>query len=157
MASAELPWHSPGPLTIRRANEADLEVLRPLARTSHRSTRFYFDGGFPVDRCDELYARWIERALAEPERELLVAEVDGAPAGYHALRLPGADPARADLIALDPAHRGRGIGRALLLSTLRLLRDHGASEREDGDAGPQRGPGAWTRARGLRLGAGRYL
>ena len=102
----ELPWHSPGPLTVRRANEADLEVLRPLARTSHRSTRFYFDGGFPVDRCDELYARWIERALAEPERELLVAEVDGAPVGYQAVRLPGANPARADLIALDPDTAG---------------------------------------------------
>ena len=122
----DLPWHSPGPVSVREASEQDLDVLRPIARTSHRSTRFYFDGRFPAERCDELYVSWIERALADPGRELLVAEVDGEPAGYQALRRPGHEPARADLIALDPAHRGRGLGRALLLSSLRRMREQGA-------------------------------
>lgn len=132
----ERPWHSPGgdevrrdspgTIEVRRASEHDLEALRPLARSSHRTTRFYFDGRFAADRCDELYVRWIERAVADRGRELLVMVADGEPVGYQALRLPGPEPARLELIALDPVRRGRGLGRALLLSALRLLRDRGA-------------------------------
>lgn len=120
------PWHSPGPIAVRQARAEDLEALAPIAASAHTTTRFYFDGGFPAERCDALYVRWIERAHEDPGRELLVAELDGAPIGYHALALPSAEPARADLIGLDPGHRGRGLGAALLLSSLRLLRERGA-------------------------------
>lgn len=120
------PWHSPGTLSVRRAEDRDLPGLARIAAASHRTTRFYFDGNFPAERCDALYVRWVERAFADPEHELLVAELEGEAVGYHALRLPGPEPARADLIAIDPRHRGRGLGAELLRSSLRLLRDLGA-------------------------------
>ncbi len=120
------PWHSPGPLRVRLGAAEDLRTLRPLAARSHRSTRFYFDGRFPRDRCDALYERWIERALAGRDRELLVADLEGAPIGYQAITLPEGGTGRVDLIAVSPEHRARGLGRALLLSALRRLRALGA-------------------------------
>lgn len=120
------PWHSAGAIAVRRAEPADLEALAPIAARAHLSTRFYFDGGFPRERCDALYVSWLERALADPSRELLAAERDGKAIGYHALGLPDSGQGRADLIGLDPAHRGRGLGEALLTSSLLLLRELGA-------------------------------
>ena len=120
------PWHSPGPISVRLASADDLPALRPIAASSHRASRFYFDGGFGEDRCDKLYVAWIERALREPEFELLVAELDGQPIGYHAIRLPGVDPGRLDLVALHPAHRGNGLSEHLLCSSLRRLKKSGA-------------------------------
>src|ERR1700751_124213 len=40
---------------IRRATEADIGALKAIARESHRDTRFYYDGNFSVQRCDEFY------------------------------------------------------------------------------------------------------
>jgi GNAT superfamily N-acetyltransferase len=120
------PWHSPGPISVRTAKSEDLPALESLATSSHRHTRFYFDGGFPLERCGLLYVRWIERAQREAGHELLIAEQDGKTIGYHAIRMPGPEPGRLDLIALEPSARGRGLGRALLRSSLRRLRDQGA-------------------------------
>ncbi|WBB66159.1 GNAT family N-acetyltransferase [Micromonospora sp. WMMD812] len=56
-----------------------------------------------------------------------LARLDGVPAGYLALDLPqldNTDNATADLI-VHPAHRRRGVGRALHQHCLRLLREHG--------------------------------
>ncbi|MER5335025.1 GNAT family N-acetyltransferase [Micromonospora sp. NPDC002717] len=56
-----------------------------------------------------------------------LARLDGVPAGYLALDLPQLDNtenATADLI-VDPAHRRRGVGRALHEHAVRLLRERG--------------------------------
>src|SRR5262245_9969910 len=82
------PGRSPGPLRLRPAKTEDLVALRPLAAGSHRGTRFYFDGTFPRDRCDALYVSWIERAIEDEARELIVAEVDGRAIGYQAMLRP---------------------------------------------------------------------
>jgi ribosomal protein S18 acetylase RimI-like enzyme len=119
-------WHSPGPLRVRPGSARDLGQLIPLAARSHRHSRFYFDGRFPEERCGALYARWIERAVNDPARELLVAEIDDSPVGYQALGLPEQGRGRLDLIALKPEYRGRGLGRAVLLAALRRLRGLGA-------------------------------
>lgn len=119
-------WHSPGPCSVRLASEDDLPALRPLAASSHHDSRFYFDGCFAEDRCDELYVKWIERALRDPGFELLVPVLEERPIGYQAIRLPGVEGGRLDLVALDPRHQGRGLARHLLVSALRRLAELGA-------------------------------
>lgn len=61
---------------------------------------------------------------------LLVARIDGTPAGFHWTKRHG--PATQEepigevyVIAVDPAHEGRGIGRALLAAGLQHLRKEG--------------------------------
>lgn len=99
------------PATIREAQEEDREPLKRLARAAHTDTRFFFDPRFERRRAAELYARWIERGLDDPRRHVLVAELDQGPVGYVVV---AEEPRAIDLIAVDPAARGQGIGAALV-------------------------------------------
>ena len=63
----QLPTGGPETM-VREAVEEDLDYLRPLAGRSHRTSRFYFDGRFPQERCDALYPAWVERGFRDPDR-----------------------------------------------------------------------------------------
>lgn len=126
---ADLPFEGPDGMDVDEATEAEVGYLRALAAESHRGTRFYFDGGFPVERSAALYEAWIERGFRDPERNIRVAALDGKPAGYQVVGPPAADGTRRlELLAIDPHHRGRGIAPALVLSAMRLLESEGKAK-----------------------------
>ena len=116
-------------MEFREAAEADLGHLREIASVSHRGSRFYFDAGFPDARCATLYEAWIDRGFADPDRNLWVATLEGMPAGYQVVGPAAPDGIRRlELLAVDPNRHGRGIGAALILSTMGTLRSEGAGE-----------------------------
>jgi RimJ/RimL family protein N-acetyltransferase len=124
-----LPLAIDGPetMTVREANEGELDSLRRLAARSHFGSRFYFDGGFPRERCDALYEAWVERAFRDPDRKLLAAIVNGEPAGYMVVAPLGPDRVgHGELAAIDERHRGKGVGVALHAVMLRDLAARGA-------------------------------
>lgn len=100
---------------VRAARPDDLPALQRIARTAHRDSRFFLDAHFPVDRAEELYARWIARDFAE--HHVLVAEAAGEPVGYLSIQR---QPSHGviSLLAVDAAHGGRGLGRALVQASL---------------------------------------
>ena len=105
----------PPPASIRTAREGDLAALTGIARASHHNTRFYVDGRFDRTRCDELYARWIERSVTGALADAVwVAESRGEPCGYLTARATAAAEARIGLVAVGSEHRGCGHGAALL-------------------------------------------
>jgi RimJ/RimL family protein N-acetyltransferase len=117
----------PEEVTMREATTRDLEYARRLAARSHHNSRFYFDEGFPNDRCDALYEAWIERAARDPERGLLIPVVDGEPVGYYALAPFGPDlEGHGELVAIDERHRGKGYGRAMHFGSFRHFAARGA-------------------------------
>jgi ribosomal protein S18 acetylase RimI-like enzyme len=124
-----LPFDGPDGMEVGEVDEAELGYLRSLAAESHRGTRFYFDGGFPPERCAALYEAWIERGFRDPGRSIRVAAIEGEPAGYQVVGPPAPDGTRRlELIAVDPRRQGRGIAPALVLSAMRLLESEGATE-----------------------------
>jgi GNAT superfamily N-acetyltransferase len=123
----ELPLGGPENLAIRAATEAEHEYVRALAARSHRGSRFYFDGGFPAERCDALYEAWMERGLRDPERTVRIPLVGRDPAGYHLLAPVDAGlETQGELTAVDPRYRRTGIYRALHVSWFRLSAERGA-------------------------------
>lgn len=114
------------PLVVREARLEDHERLRELARQSHGATRFYADPRFPDDRCDDFYATWIERSLAGWAAVVLVAERDGAPAGYCSCHLVD-EAGSIGLIAVDPRGRRRGVGLELASGAVAWCAGRGAS------------------------------
>jgi dTDP-4-amino-4,6-dideoxy-D-galactose acyltransferase len=114
-------------VAVRPARDDDLEPLRALAGRVHRGeTRFYADQGFPDERCDELYALWIERSVAGWADEVFVAEADVGVAGYVSCH---ADEERGrgsiGLIGVGEAARGRGLGATLVNAAVAWSRERG--------------------------------
>jgi dTDP-4-amino-4,6-dideoxy-D-galactose acyltransferase len=101
---------------LRPARPEDEPVLRQLARSNHRITRFYADPNFPDERCDDLYETWIARSLEGWAAAVLVVEHEGGPAGYVSCHELESEPGSGSigLIGVAAGAQGRGLGRALV-------------------------------------------
>jgi dTDP-4-amino-4,6-dideoxy-D-galactose acyltransferase len=109
----------------RSSRPADISALRAIAAVSHHDSRFYRDGHFAGDRCDELYRTWIERSCRGWADHVLVADRLETPVGYLTIHRRGAGNAAIGLVAVDPSCRGLGVGRQLIQGCLSWLADSG--------------------------------
>jgi GNAT superfamily N-acetyltransferase len=109
--------------TIRLARPTDLESLRAIARSSYHDSRFYFDGRFPVEKCDCFYETWLEKSCADRTGVVLVAEWQGRPVGYVTCNRVDAATGQIGLIA-SSVH-SIGLGRALVSSAIGWFRHQG--------------------------------
>lgn len=114
---------------VRPAQEHDLDRLRRIARVSHRDSRFYFDLGFPRERCDDLYDVWIRRSYQDRFADaVLVADFENGAAGYITCRNLGSQRGQIGLLAVDESARHLGIGQALIAAALNWFASHGDSD-----------------------------
>lgn len=115
-------------MPVRQATTADLVDLEPIAARGHVDTRFYHDGRFPSDRCDELYRTWIrvsvEGRLADAV--LCVDDAGGKAAAYVTCRVTNGE-GQIGLVGVSDRVQGRGIGGALIQASLDWFADHGAT------------------------------
>jgi|HubBroStandDraft_1064217.scaffolds.fasta_scaffold00236_4 dTDP-4-amino-4,6-dideoxy-D-galactose acyltransferase len=118
-----------GPVSVVRPFQpADAARLRAIARVSHRDSRFYYDAQFARPRCDALYEAWIERSFAGWADAVLVAEWDGAPAGYISCHLAPSGVGSIGLFAVAQEHRRRGLGRQLVAAALGYFGQNGMNQ-----------------------------
>jgi ribosomal protein S18 acetylase RimI-like enzyme len=119
------PGDSAPGIMIRNAVEADIDALKALSRRSHRDTRFYYDGNFPVERCDELYRIWIEKSCRGWAKNVLVATNQGEIEGYITCHVNSAGSGQVGLVGVSEKAQGRGVGRALLANAIRWFSEEG--------------------------------
>jgi GNAT superfamily N-acetyltransferase len=113
---------------IRIARSDDLDPLRTIARSSYHDSRFYFDGHFPVRKCDELYEVWLEKSCANPSGVVLVADWNGSPAGYVTCDRVDEATGQIGLLGVASSARGLGLGSALINSALGWFRESGFTQ-----------------------------
>src|SRR5262245_6676209 len=114
-----------GTTCVRPTTGQDIDRLAAIARESHRNTRFYTDGNFDRQRCDDLYEFWLRRSCGGWAERVFVAEIDGIAAGYVTCHL-SATSGRIGLFAIAAASRSRGAGTSLLCNARRWFAEHGA-------------------------------
>jgi dTDP-4-amino-4,6-dideoxy-D-galactose acyltransferase len=110
---------------IRLARESDIPDLRLIAALSHTDSRFYADGRFARERCDELYATWIEKSCRGWADAVFVAEHEGTPAGYLSCHERESGRGEIGLVGIAARAQGRGLGRKLLGSALHWFAQRG--------------------------------
>jgi ribosomal protein S18 acetylase RimI-like enzyme len=94
---------------MRGATAADRRNLLPQARELAVESRFWRDPRIPQEKVREMYEIWLDRCLDEG----FVAVPAADSAGFVGARRDG-DVARIDLVYVDAASRGQGLGRALV-------------------------------------------
>ncbi len=120
----------PGPAPVRRLRPGDLEAVRRVAAAAFRGYLGHYHADPRLDRarCDEVYASWAERSCTDPAAAsaVLVAEHDGAVAGF--LTLLRREPEEQEIVlnGVDPALQRRGLYRSLVLAALAHARADGA-------------------------------
>lgn len=126
-------------MTIRDFCEDDKERMEEIAVQAFSVwTRFALDKTLPRDKTDEFFRRetgwYVRNALKDNESiNIIVAEEDGQAVGYIVV---GLDRGKSDVfgftwgviisLAVDPAYHDRGIGSALISSSLDWLRSRDA-------------------------------
>lgn len=88
-----------------------------IARGGFTYDRFHADPQVPKPLADRLKAQWVENGLKGRSDLGLLARADGAVQGFILCMRAGVE-AVIDLIAVAPAHRGKGVGRRLVAGAL---------------------------------------
>jgi len=95
---------------VRSAVAEDREQTIELARRSFSCSRFHLDPAIPKTLADEIKARWVDNFFAGARGDSMVVASHGETIVGFCLLLHGGDGALTiDLIAVDAAHRGRGL------------------------------------------------
>jgi ribosomal protein S18 acetylase RimI-like enzyme len=100
----------------RRATHADREALLPQTRELAIESRFSRDTRIPDQKVREMYDIWLDRCLEEG----VVVVPANRGAGFVGARKNG-DVASIELVYVDAASRGQGLGRALIREAVTAL------------------------------------
>ena len=124
----------PDKVTIRPAGASDTALLADLGRRTFVGA---FGSNNEPSHMDE-YVAWaftpgqLERELADPAAQFLIAETDGVAVGYAKIRewtapecVAGIRPVELERIYADQASIGTGIGSALMGACLDAIRARG--------------------------------
>lgn len=117
IVSTSTAWMSGSPL-IRLSASQDIAPLRRIAAANHRDSRFYRDGRFPKERCDELYATWIEKSCNGYADVVLVADQGEGAVGYTSCHLKGDGTGSIGLVGVSGKCQGAGLGKVLIAESL---------------------------------------
>jgi len=101
---------------LREARVGDSKRVQEIAGGAFRFSRFHVDAGFGPPIANRIKAAWAGNYFqGQRGHRMLVAEEQGSLAGF-ILLVEGPKVTAVDLIAVDPAFQGRGLGAALLLA-----------------------------------------
>lgn len=110
---------------IRPALLDDIPALRPIARISHRDSRFCFDSNFEAERSDHMFEIWIEKSCRGYADAVLVADREGQPIGYVTCKLQEGAEGQIGLCGVTPEAQGHGFGQQLVQESLRWFAGRG--------------------------------
>lgn len=117
-----------GSIRVREATPDDLPELEAIAARSYRLTRFYNDPQFGAEQASELYRTWIRNSVNGYANLVLIAELQGKPAGYIACHLEAGQTAgRIGLVAVADNAQGAGLGTILVNQALQWFQQKMAS------------------------------
>lgn len=111
---AGLPLPKVAPLTIRWAGADDEKGVVQIAAASFRCSRWHLDPVFSLAQADAVKAAWARNFFTGKRGEAMAVAADGSRVVGFVLLLRRESTLIYDLVAVDEAYRGRGLGTALV-------------------------------------------
>ena len=120
------PMPKPEKVTsCRLAVPEDAAAFEEDVATLYADSRYHMDGGFEPQRLRNLYVLWLRTAFASGADQVLVAELDGQPAGFITCYVEreytactGLKLGFIGLLGVLPSAQGRRVGKSLIKSAI---------------------------------------
>ena len=122
--AGEIPFEGGSNFHIRGAQPDEMEPVAAIAYRAFESFRLRVDPQIPESRARHSRREWVRNGFKGRAEAIYVAEMENRPVGFVLLRSK-TDTGRTgeiELIAVDPAFHGRGIGKALVAEAIRHYR-----------------------------------
>jgi RimJ/RimL family protein N-acetyltransferase len=115
---------------IRKSKPDEISNLVKIAfdcfeKNAVATDRFHADPTLPKEKSSDLYAKWLENSINDPNSEVLVAEIDGKPMGFNICSINaslsdsmGLRFGTMTLTAVDSSYRHKLIAVSLLNASL---------------------------------------
>lgn len=117
---------------VRFFQDSDLQDLLRITKTAPWIARFHMDKHFSKERADAFYVEWIANGVKRNNAIITVIELGNRPAGFiiwsrEEVMRQGKALLVGDqeLVAVDPALRGQGLGKLLYRGTLMHMQQAG--------------------------------
>lgn len=106
---------------IRVAQPDEMETVAAIAYRAFESFRLRVDPQIPESRARHSRREWVRNGFKGRAEAIYVAEMENRPVGFVLLRskTDTGKTGEIELIAVDPAFHGRGIGKALVAEAIR--------------------------------------
>jgi ribosomal protein S18 acetylase RimI-like enzyme len=108
-------------IPIDYASVEDIPALRLIAAENHSLSRFFTDTHFPRQKCRELYAIWVEKAVRDPNTRVFTWRAGGEACAYVTAKICPESYGEIDLVGIAPQYQGRGLGPQLIVQALRYF------------------------------------
>ena len=108
---------------VRLATPKDIDQLRSIASVNQRDSRFYFDGHFLEQKCDELFALWIEKSCQGFADAVFVTEDQNEIEGYITCSIDKQNKGNIGLLGVASKSQGKGVGKTLINKALYWFND----------------------------------
>ena len=117
----EIPFSGASDCHVRLAQPDEMEEVAALAYRAFQSFRLRIDPQIPECRARHSRREWVRNGFKGRAEAIYVAESENHLVGFALLRSKvGTEKiAEIELIAVDPAFHGRGIGKALVAASIR--------------------------------------
>lgn len=105
----------PESLHFRSAEKKDIPELKKIAKDLYKNSRYYFDGNFEIDRINEFYSSWVEKAvLGTFDDNCYCLDQTDKPIGYCTIKYLKGNNAQIGLVGISSEFRGKKLGNKML-------------------------------------------
>lgn len=114
--------------TFRWSKKNDISWLVAVSRNAYADSRYYFDRSFSRKICDKFYIEWIKKIARNSSNgeKIFILERNKRPIAYIGAVTVGREKV-IELIAVDLAWRGQGMGKKILSEFILHCRKEGFS------------------------------
>lgn len=102
-------------VTFAKAGPKDIPSLKIITKDMYKDSRYYYDGNFSIEKLNEFYSGWIEKAVVGTfDDECFCLYMDGRPIGFCTIKYGENKEASIGLFGIDKDYAGNGLGGVLL-------------------------------------------
>lgn len=105
---------------LRQGKKRDIPWLIDISRDAYTKSRYYFDKNFSREICDQFYIEWVKKIAnsSASGEKIFILEKNNKPIAYIG-SIVVRDAVEIELIAVDSAYRGQGIGKKIISEFIR--------------------------------------